>query len=282
MFWTTCRLRLNISSFPYDLPSHRSSNQRIPQLISENLAPKPRARSQSSQWQFLKRPSTIPSPAQARPLCLALFLAAAAAQPWQKADPAIRAPGHGEGVLLMSSGGTVPFSAAGADDDVECRACYGVVVTCFHGRRPQGRRRHRHRRAALRRDRLACSRRGLDAAAVRHGRAAAGCACRLVGAAPGDVPAAFAYECGPADAEVGGKPGGGALCAVCLEDVRRDEAVRRLPACGHLFHKDCVDMLLHAHTTCPLCRCDLVPRACAAKTVTAATAQSSRDVLPPV
>ena len=145
-----------------------------------------------------------------------------------------------------------------------------------HGRRPQGRRRRRHRRAALRRDRLAGARRRLDAAA-------AGCACRLVdGAAPGDVPPAFAYECGPADAEGGGKPGGGALCAVCLEDVRRGEAVRRLPACGHLFHRDCVDMWLHAHTTCPLCRCDLVPRAGAAKTATAAAPQSSRDVLPPV
>ena len=30
----------------------------------------------------------------------------------------------------MSSGGTTPFSAAGAADDVECRACYGVVVAC--------------------------------------------------------------------------------------------------------------------------------------------------------
>ena len=193
----------------------------------------------------------------------------------------------------MSSGGTIPFSAAGADDDVERRACYGVVVACVSlllfcvvaatagvlkagvvagtavllfgvigwlvpagasTWRPYG-------RGARRAD----------------GAAAAGCACRLVvGAAPGDVPPAFAYECSATDAE------GGALCAVCLEDARRGEAVRRLPACGHLFHRDCVDMWLHAHTTCPLCRRDLVPRTCAAKAVTAAAAQSSRDVLPPV
>ncbi|PUZ74906.1 hypothetical protein GQ55_1G104000 [Panicum hallii var. hallii] len=208
----------------------------------------------------------------------------------------------------MSSGGTIPFSAAtspaaGPDDDVECRACYGVVVACvslllfcvvaatagvlkagvvtgtavlFFGvigwLVPAG--------ASTRRPYGTGARRADDAAA---GGAAAGCACRLVGAAPGDVPPAFAYECGPADAEGGGKPGGGALCAVCLEDVRRGEAVRRLPACGHLFHKDCVDMWLHAHTTCPLCRCDLVLRKGAATTVTAAAAaQSSRDVLPPV
>ena len=171
----------------------------------------------------------------------------------------------------MSSGGTIPFSAAGADDDVECRACYGVVVACVSlllfcvvaatagvlkagvvagtavllfgvigwlvpagasTWRPYG-------RGARRAD----------------GAAAAGCACRLVvGVAPGDVPPAFAYECGPADAEGGGKPGGGALCAVCLEDARRGEAVRRLPACGHLFHAGCVDKWLRAHATCPLCR----------------------------
>ena len=90
------------------------------------------------------------------------------------------------------------------------------------------------------------------------------------------MPPAFAYECSAADAE------GGALCAVCLEDARCGEAVRRLPACGHLFHRDCVDMWLHAHTTCPLCRCDLVPQTGAAKTVPAAAAQSVRDLLPPV
>ena len=197
----------------------------------------------------------------------------------------------------MSSGGTIPFSAAGADDDVERRACYGVVVACVSlllfcvvaatagvlkagvvtGAAvllfgvigwlvPAG----------------ASTRRPRGTSARRADGASAGCACRLVGAAPGDVPPAFAYECGPADAEGGGKPGGGALCAVCLEDVRRGEAVRRLPACGHLFHRDCVDMWLHAHTTCPLCRRDIVPRTCAAKAVMAAVAQSSCAVLPPV
>ena len=172
----------------------------------------------------------------------------------------------------MSSGGTIPFSAAGADDDVERRACYGVVVACVSlllfcvvaatagvlkagvvtGAAvllfgvigwlvPAG----------------ASTRRPRGTSARRADGASAGCACRLVGAAPGDLPPAFAYECGPADAEGGGKPGGGALCAVCLEDVRRGEAVRRLPACGHLFHVECIDLWLRSHATCPLCRRDV-------------------------
>ncbi|RLN09209.1 hypothetical protein C2845_PM11G19110 [Panicum miliaceum] len=183
----------------------------------------------------------------------------------------------------MSSGGTVPFSAAtsptaGADDDVECRACYGVVVACVSlllfcvvaatagvlkagivtGTAvlllgvigwlvPAG----------------ASTRRPYGTGARQVGGASAGCACRLVGAAPANVPPAFAYECGPADAEVSGKPGGGALCAVCLEDVRRGEAAAgvRAPVPQGLRRH----VAARAHDV-PACRCDLVPR----------------DVLPPV
>ncbi|CAN6231053.1 unnamed protein product [Urochloa humidicola] len=100
------------------------------------------------------------------------------------------------------------------------------------------------------------------------------------------VPPAFTYECAAEAEGAGGKPGAAnVLCAVCLEGVRRGEVVRRLPACGHLFHMECVDMWLRSHATCPLCRRDLLPRACAAKT-TATVAVSARmtavDVLPPV
>ncbi|CAN6278130.1 unnamed protein product [Urochloa humidicola] len=208
-------------------------------------------------------------------------------------------------------------AAAAVDDDVERRACYGVVVSCAslavfcvvaatagvvkagaatgftllflgvvgwflpfgasaRGWWPWERRRRSSRAAA--------------------GGAGARCSCSR-GAAPGDVPPAFAYECpaaaaADADAEGSGKPGA-ALCAVCLENVRRREAVRRMPACGHLFPVGCVDMWLESHTTCPLCRRDLHPppacAAAAAEDVTAAAAEaeaaaqsSSGDVLPPV
>ncbi|KAL6839576.1 hypothetical protein ACP4OV_030515 [Aristida adscensionis] len=47
---------------------------------------------------------------------------------------------------------------------------------------------------------------------------------------------------------------GWAQCAICLGLLRAGEAVRRLPACAHLFHAGCVDKWLRAHATCPLCR----------------------------
>uniref|UniRef100_K3YZR6 RING-type E3 ubiquitin transferase n=1 Tax=Setaria italica TaxID=4555 RepID=K3YZR6_SETIT len=192
---------------------------------------------------------------------------------------------------------TLTSSAAAVNDDIECRACYGVVVSCvsllvfcvvaatagvlkagaatcfamvFLGVigwfLPSGARTRMLLRARG-------ARRDGDAAG-----ASAGCACQRVGVAATDVPPAFTYECHD-DVGNGGKPGGSALCAVCLEDVQCGEAVRRLPACEHLFHKECVDMWLRSQTTCPLCRRDV---ACAEKTVTAGAAQSSRDVLPPV
>ncbi|CAL5022870.1 unnamed protein product [Urochloa decumbens] len=207
----------------------------------------------------------------------------------------------------MSSGSTIMLStassAAGGDDDDEyndakCRACYGVVVAGV---------------SLLLFCALAVTAGLVQACAVSgfamvffgvigwlvppeastrgggrglaHGEVRM--PCHLVGATTAiDVPPAFAYEC-PADDDAegaGGKAGAGtALCAVCLEGVRRGEAVRRLPTCGHLFHRECVDMWLRSHATCPLCRRDLVPRPWVAKTtVAAAVGRTVGDVLPPV
>ncbi|PAN23848.1 hypothetical protein PAHAL_4G124100 [Panicum hallii] len=49
-------------------------------------------------------------------------------------------------------------------------------------------------------------------------------------------------------------------CAVCLEAMKAGEPARRLPACAHAFHVGCIDMWLDSHATCPVCRCDVVPR----------------------
>ncbi|KAF0934480.1 hypothetical protein E2562_025557 [Oryza meyeriana var. granulata] len=105
---------------------------------------------------------------------------------------------------------------------------------------------------------------------------AAVCAtCRLVGVAIDALPA-FAYARPAADGEGGGsKSGRCALCSVCLEDVQAGEMVRQLPACRHLFHVDCIDMWLHSHSTCPLCRCNVSPPA-------ATVVQQPADTLPPV
>lgn len=113
-------------------------------------------------------------------------------------------------------------------------------------------------------------------AARARGRAA----CGLVGAAIDALPA-FAYARGPAGtgtcggAEGSSSKSGGrraALCPVCLEDVEAGEMVRQLPACGHLFHVGCIDMWLHSHATCPMCRCDVSPRQVGVKLTAAAAA----------
>ncbi|KAI3441339.1 CASP-like protein [Psidium guajava] len=43
-------------------------------------------------------------------------------------------------------------------------------------------------------------------------------------------------------------------CAVCLLEFEESDYVRTLPACGHAFHVDCIDMWLRSHGNCPLCR----------------------------
>lgn len=47
-------------------------------------------------------------------------------------------------------------------------------------------------------------------------------------------------------------------CAVCLCEVAEGEEARLLPKCNHGFHVECIDMWLHSHTTCPLCRSPVV------------------------
>jgi hypothetical protein len=158
---------------------------------------------------------------------------------------------------MSSSAGVATPSAAAGDDDVGCRACYGVVVACL---------------SLLLFCVLAgtvgvvkaCAGTGLAVAlfgfvgwlaphvvgtlggASRAGGGGATAMLRarqawgLVVAAEAvvvRVPPAFAYDCG-------------APCSVCLEDVH--------PPCGHLFHSECVDAWLHSHATCPMCRSDLL------------------------
>lgn len=48
-------------------------------------------------------------------------------------------------------------------------------------------------------------------------------------------------------------------CAVCLGEVGKGETVRRMPACCHVFHRDCIDLWLRARATCPVCRCGVLP-----------------------
>ncbi|KAF4374886.1 hypothetical protein F8388_015892 [Cannabis sativa] len=57
------------------------------------------------------------------------------------------------------------------------------------------------------------------------------------------------------------KLGKGSLeCAVCLNEFEDNETLRLIPKCDHVFHPDCIDAWLVSHSTCPVCRANLVPQ----------------------
>ncbi|XP_020576197.1 RING-H2 finger protein ATL3-like [Phalaenopsis equestris] len=51
----------------------------------------------------------------------------------------------------------------------------------------------------------------------------------------------------------------GIECSVCLCELSEGEKFRLLPKCNHGFHLDCIDMWLHSHFTCPVCRSPVGP-----------------------
>uniref|UniRef100_A0ACD5YQ95 Uncharacterized protein n=1 Tax=Avena sativa TaxID=4498 RepID=A0ACD5YQ95_AVESA len=95
----------------------------------------------------------------------------------------------------------------------------------------------------------------------------------------------FAYSPSGTEGSADLESGTDKLCSVCLEDLEDGEMVRQLPTCKHLFHVECIDMWLHSHTTCPVCRCDLSPpRTIATKVPPAVDREqpTTHDALPPV
>ncbi|CAD6339295.1 unnamed protein product [Miscanthus lutarioriparius] len=52
----------------------------------------------------------------------------------------------------------------------------------------------------------------------------------------------------------GGSEEAAATCSVCLGALQVGETVRLLPVCLHLYHVECIDPWLDAHSSCPLCR----------------------------
>ncbi|CAL4970284.1 unnamed protein product [Urochloa decumbens] len=108
-----------------------------------------------------------------------------------------------------------------------------------------------------------------------------------------NAPPAFAFQCLQLKAADGeGEAAAAAscvVCSVCLEDVRGGEMVRQVPACGHVFHVRCIDMWLHSHRTCPMCRCVVsppsqvsTPKEAAAEEAALPESSDDHDELPPV
>lgn len=54
-------------------------------------------------------------------------------------------------------------------------------------------------------------------------------------------------------------------CAVCLGAMVHGDAALRLPPCMHVFHRGCVDVWLREHSTCPVCRAEVVVRPAASE-----------------
>ncbi|TVU22853.1 hypothetical protein EJB05_32574, partial [Eragrostis curvula] len=73
-----------------------------------------------------------------------------------------------------------------------------------------------------------------------------------------------------------------AECAVCLCVLDEGQMVRELPACKHVFHKECVDVWLASRASCPICRRKAEPgrdddERAAASTSSAVPAEMSSD-----
>ncbi|KAJ0021154.1 hypothetical protein Pint_32507 [Pistacia integerrima] len=50
----------------------------------------------------------------------------------------------------------------------------------------------------------------------------------------------------------------GLECVICLSGFEDNDVGRSLPKCSHCFHVECIDMWLHSHSSCPICRAPIV------------------------
>ncbi|KAG4958216.1 hypothetical protein AAZX31_13G003100 [Glycine max] len=49
------------------------------------------------------------------------------------------------------------------------------------------------------------------------------------------------------------------LCCVCLGEFELKEELVQIPYCKHVFHLECIHHWLQSNSTCPLCRCSIIP-----------------------
>lgn len=48
-------------------------------------------------------------------------------------------------------------------------------------------------------------------------------------------------------------------CCVCLGEFELKEELVQIPYCKHVFHLECIHHWLQSNSTCPLCRCSIIP-----------------------
>ncbi|RDX90189.1 putative E3 ubiquitin-protein ligase RHA4A, partial [Mucuna pruriens] len=49
------------------------------------------------------------------------------------------------------------------------------------------------------------------------------------------------------------------VCCVCLGEFELKEELLQIPYCKHVFHISCISSWLQSNSTCPLCRCSIIP-----------------------
>merc|ERR1712048_1471135 len=47
-------------------------------------------------------------------------------------------------------------------------------------------------------------------------------------------------------------------CSICLEDYDAKTGALKIKACGHVFHRQCLQGWLNVNRNCPICRRDLI------------------------
>jgi hypothetical protein len=48
-------------------------------------------------------------------------------------------------------------------------------------------------------------------------------------------------------------------CSICLEALRQWQLCSEVPACRHVFHRECLGAWARSNGSCPLCRAKIVP-----------------------
>lgn len=64
-------------------------------------------------------------------------------------------------------------------------------------------------------------------------------------------------------------------CAICQDTLTAEQEGRKLTACSHWFHRNCIDTWLEGNVHCPVCRHDIREPAASVATATATEANET-------